>query len=177
MDYTRKRLLVAALLCGALAQPAAAQATLGIEAVGADPQDAADHIAIMELSSLFEIAFDEGDADAHMATWAEEMSFTSPFGDYDGREGYREWLEGFMAQMSGMGGTRHLITNTVIEVDGDRARQTCYLVILGRTANEGGPALLASVRFEDELVRTPEGWRFAARELVLDQDPAAFSGR
>ncbi|MCK0167259.1 nuclear transport factor 2 family protein [Jannaschia sp. S6380] len=165
----------------ALAMPHVAAAQdglrLSIDAVGADAQTAADHIAIVELSNQFENAFDEGDLDAHMATWADEISFTSPFGNYDDRDGYRDWVSGFMGQMAGMGGTRHLITNAVIAVDGDTARQTCYLVIVGRTMNEGGPAMMATVRFEDELVRTEGGWRFSSRELILDQDPAMFGGQ
>ena len=146
----------------------------GTAAVGTE--SAADHIAIVELANLFENAFDEGDINTHMATWADEMSFESPFGNYDDRDGYREWVSGFYEQMSGMGGTRHLITNNVVDVDGDRASQTCYLVILGRTMNDGGPALMATVRFEDELVRTAEGWRFTSRVLHLDQDPSSLGG-
>ena len=139
-------------------------------------ETAPDHIAIVELTNLFENAFDEGDIDAHMATWADEIAFRSPFGNYDDRESYREWVSGFYEQMSSAGGTRHLITNNVVAVDGDRATQTCYLVILGQTMNEGGPALMATVRFEDVLVRTADGWRFAERTLHLDQDPSAFQG-
>ena len=146
----------------------------GTAAVGTE--NAADHVAIVELANLFENAFDEGDIDTHMNTWADEIRFESPFGSYDDRDGYREWVSGFYEQMNGMGGTRHLITNNVIDVDGDRASQTCYLVILGRTMNDGGPALMATVRFEDELVRTADGWRFSSRVLHLDQDPSAFGG-
>ena len=109
-----------------------------------------------------------------MSTWAEKVTFRSPFGDYDDRESYREWVSGFYAQTSSMGGTRHLITNNVIAVDGDRATQTCYLTILGQTMNDGAPAIMATVRFEDELTRTADGWRFVARTLHLDQDPSTF---
>ena len=164
----------------ATALPAAAQdtpMTTGIDAMGATAETAADHVAIAELTNLFENAFDEGDIDTHMATWADTLSFTSPFGNYDTRENYREWVQNFSDQMSGMGGTRHLITNSVIAIDGDTARQTAYLVILGRTMNDGGPALMATVRFEDELARTDEGWRFTSRTLHLDQDPAMFGGQ
>ena len=146
----------------------------GIDAVATADAHAADHVAIMELANVFENAFDEGDLDAHMATWADEMRFESPFGDYDDREGYREWVTGFSQQMQGMGGTRHLITNNVIDVRGDRATQTCYLVIIGQRMNDGAPGLMATVRFEDELVRTDAGWRFAKRVLHLDQDPSSF---
>ena len=176
---TRRELLAATALLASLLPATQAHAqdaslTNGLDAVGATRSNADDHLAIIELANVFENAFDEGDLDAHMATWADEMRFESPFGDYDDREGYREWVTGFSQQMQGMGGTRHLITNTVIDVRGDRATQTCYLVIIGQRMNAGGPALMATVRFEDELVRTDAGWRFAERVLHLDQDPSSF---
>jgi hypothetical protein len=147
-----------------------------IDSVGTTRTNAADHAAIIELSNFFENAFDQGDADAHMATWAKEISFESPFGNYADRDAYREWLVGFMEQTQAMGGTRHLITNNVIDIEGDRAVQTSYLVILGQTMNGGSPGLMATVRFEDELVRTSEGWRFTKRVLHLDQDPSTLMG-
>lgn len=148
--------------------------TTGIDAVGATEAGTADHVAIEELTHLFENTFDAGDIDAHMATWADEITFQSPFGDHDDREGYRRWVSGFSEQTRGMGGTRHLITNSVIALDGDEARQTAYLVIVGRTLADGAPALMATAQFDDELVRTADGWRFRARTLTVDQDPAAF---
>ena len=140
------RIIAAALALGTAPPSAAAQEnTMTVPAVGATVETAADHIAIQELSNLFENTFDEGAIDAHMATWASEICFQSPFRNYDSRESYREWVQGFYDQMSGIGGTRHLITNTVIDIEGDRANQTAYLVILGRAMNDGGPAMMASV--------------------------------
>ena len=158
-----------------VAAPVAAQPmTTDIASVGATSETAADHIAIKELSNLFDNTLDEGDIDGHMQVWAEEMSFASPFGNYDTRDAYREWVTVFHESAKAYGGTRHLVVNNVIAVDGDRARQTCYQIILGRTENDGAPKLLASARMEDEFVRTADGWRFAKRTLVLDQDPARF---
>ena len=168
-----------AALAVPLTAPALAQAngmTTGIEAVGATSENAADHIVIRELSNLFDNTIDEGAIDAHMETWADEMSFESPFGNYTSKEDYRPWVEEFHSSAQAYGGTRHLIVNNVIQVDGDRATQTCYQIILGRTENDGAPAILASARMEDELVRTENGWRFSRRVLNLDQDPARFTG-
>ena len=139
-----------------------------------------DTLAIVQLANHFENAFDAADIDAHMATWADDLSFTSPFGDYDSRDGYREWVTGFSDQMQGAGGTRHLITNWVADAAGDDAATlTCYLTILGQTMNDGRPVVVATVRFEDRLVRTGAGgfggWRFAHRTLHLDQDPATLA--
>ena len=137
-------------------------------------------LAIVQLAHHFENTFDAGDLNAHLATWGEALAFASPFGDYDDHAGYREWVTGFSQQMQQAGGTRHLITNWVIDEDGvDAATMTCYLTILAQTADAGKPAVMATVRFEDRVERDPAregfgGWRFASRRLHLDQDVATL---
>ena len=138
-----------------------------------------DTLAIVQLAHRFENAFDQAELDVHLDTWVEDISFASPFGDHDTRAGYRDWVTGFSAQMQAAGGTRHLITNWVIEGDGDHATMECYLTILGQTMAEGRPTVVGTVRFQDQLVRTDgadfRGWRFAHRTLHLDQDTATLA--
>ena len=102
-----------------------------------------EHLAIQTLVNRFENAFDQGDLDAHMATWGEEITFRSPFGDFDDHSSYREWASAFTAQTREQGGTRHLIS------------KRCD----GRIYN---PA------FNDVLLRSDNGWRF--RQLRLESD-------
>ena len=134
-----------------------------------------DHLRIKELAARFEKTFDDGDLDAHMATWTREMSFESPFGSYDTREGYRGWVEGFVAQTREQyGGTRHVVANHEITVDGDTATMSAYLVIFGRNANAGGgnpqPVVAGTAAFvDDRLERVGGTWLFKHRTLVVDQ--------
>ena len=135
-----------------------------------------DHFQIKELAARFEKTFDDGDLDAHMATWTQEMSFESPFGSYDTREGYRGWAEGFKAQtLEQYGGTRHVVANHEITVDGDTATMSAYLIIFGRNANVGGdgdpqPVVAGTAAFTgDRLERVDGEWRFAHRTLEVDQ--------
>lgn len=68
--------------------------------------------------------------------------------------------------------SRHFCTNVVIDViDADRAEGTAYVVLYrGRRAEAQsgplamGPPLLVG-HYEDQFVRSDEGWRFAARTL------------
>lgn len=58
--------------------------------------------------------------------------------------------------------TRHVCSNVVIDVDSaDEARGTSAMLLF-----TGAPAPLVG-SFHDRIVRTPEGWRFAARHGTL----------
>ncbi len=60
---------------------------------------------------------------------------------------------------------RHLVSNPVIEIAGDNARVHAYLTVMnGRSVGSTGA-------YEDELVRTRQGWRFARRLYIRDETP------
>jgi len=66
--------------------------------------------------------------------------------------------------------SRHVCTNVVIEVDGDRATGLCYLVNYRHDSETGvaekpAPADVPKFvgEYHDTFVRTADGWRFADR--------------
>ncbi|MCP3854443.1 MAG: nuclear transport factor 2 family protein [Actinomycetia bacterium] len=66
--------------------------------------------------------------------------------------------------------SRHLCTNVVIDIDGDQATGTCYLVNFRHdsetgTAEHPAPADAPKYvgEYQDRFVRTPAGWRFTER--------------
>ncbi|MEX2207131.1 MAG: nuclear transport factor 2 family protein [Myxococcota bacterium] len=64
--------------------------------------------------------------------------------------------------------TQHVITNPLVEIDGERARCTSYLTGTHvQVRREGGARVLTTEgsRYSDELVRTRLGWRIASRKL------------
>ncbi len=56
----------------------------------------------------------------------------------------------------------HVTTDDLIAIDGDRATRVCTLMVL-QPLPDGGTVVTNRGRYEDELVRTSEGWRFASR--------------
>lgn len=138
-------------------------------------REALDRLQIMELAGVFENAFDDRDIDRHMSTWVAEPEFVSPFGVYSTSVDYRAWAEGFLDFASSYGGTRHLIANHEISIDGDAATMRCTLMVLARDGQtvdgvEAPHAAIAGTsQFNDELVRIDGEWKFKKRVLTTDQ--------
>jgi ketosteroid isomerase-like protein len=62
--------------------------------------------------------------------------------------------------------TQHFTGNPVIKVDGDRADASFYTIAQHVVMRDGKPiTCLAGAVYEDELVRTAEGWRFWRRRI------------
>ena len=62
--------------------------------------------------------------------------------------------------------SQHLISNVVVQVDGDDATSVCYLHAQHvRPGIEGGDQFIFAGRYTDRLVRTHAGWQIADRTL------------
>lgn len=124
--------------------------------------------SIIAAEHLVEIAFDEGDFATHMSLWAEgHFEFVSPFGSYDEPAAYEAWVREFYDYTQQSGGTRHLVLNPVVKVNGDTAELTAYLQVVNRTDG----SFMGSSVMHDRLIKTEAGWRFTYRSVVLDQTP------
>lgn len=63
--------------------------------------------------------------------------------------------------------TRHVTSNTVIEVDGDAAgAHSAYVVFQGIDGFALQPIITG--RYQDRFVRAGSGWRFARRQFFVD---------
>ncbi|GBD24295.1 hypothetical protein HRbin29_01973 [bacterium HR29] len=124
---------------------------------------AEDMLAIQQLYARYNHAIDFGDADAWAGCFTPDGVFASSArGETVGREALRAFAEAFSRQMKG----RHWTNNLVIEGDGSEARGSCYLALY--VLGDGGPRIMATGVYRDQLVRTAEGWRFRRRDVTLD---------
>jgi len=68
--------------------------------------------------------------------------------------------------------TRHIVHNQTVTIDGDTAEGETYCTASHVHRPEGDSnrtaALVWAIRYQDRFVRTPAGWRFARRALVID---------
>ena len=63
--------------------------------------------------------------------------------------------------------SQHIVSNHQVTIDGDTATCRCYLHSQHVRAGAGAePTYVIGARYEDQLVRTPAGWRIKHRKLV-----------
>jgi uncharacterized protein (TIGR02246 family) len=132
----------------------------------ADVQWLLDRTRIRELTARYNRCFDDGDPEGFAALFTEDgvMAVDGTF-SVSGRDGLAEMVRHTPY------GVVHVTVDATVEVDGDKAIQDVKLLVLARPGPEAETKkskLTNSGRYHDELVRTPDGWRFARRTAFLD---------
>ena len=116
-----------------------------------------DEAQIRALLAGYADRFDRRDADGFAELFAEDAVLVPP----GGREIIG--LEKITKAVRNMPpGGRHLPGDAQIQVTGDRA------VATSRYRAEMPDGGINEGRYDDEFVRTPSGWRFALRRVVVD---------
>ncbi len=127
-----------------------------------------DEREIRDLIITYAQRLDARDHKGYAQLFAQEGRWSGRMGDATGPEAIEEMLvEGFGPTPENFVNTQnfHLMSNIVIEVDGDRAKAESRLVYFVRTAEAKPTAMLAG-RYYDELVREDGRWRFSYRRVV-----------
>ena len=135
-----------------------------------------DRAAIIDVTNRYCWALDAKDWAVLDTVFAEDAN-GDLLEDVVGRTAIKKRVE---TALSRMDETQHLISNHQINVQGDTATSRCYLQAQHvRKAAHGGTNFIIAGRYEDELKRTPDGWRISFRRLVVmwtDGNPAVSRG-
>jgi len=125
-----------------------------------------DYIEIQQLYAQYNIAIDSGDAEGYAATYVPDGVFNT-FTGHDALVGFvHRWRD----SMKG-GNMRHWNTNLAITGTPEGATGSVYLLLVDVSAKP--PVIATAARYEDQLVRTPQGWRFKKRVTKGESAPAA----
>lgn len=127
-----------------------------------------DEREIRELLVRYAQRLDARDLAGYAALFAEQGSWSGGMGEAQGPAAIEAMLEkGFGATPAGYVNTDnfHLMSNFVIEVDGDEATAQSRLTYFMRNA-ENRPAPALAGRYEDRLVREGGRWLFKARKVI-----------
>lgn len=84
----------------------------------------------------------------------------SPIAKAEGRDEIRKLFDHFAQQPMAY----HSVMNPIIEIEGDLARGHWHLIAAGRVPDDSSS--LAMAGYEDEYVRTPQGWRIKSMRVI-----------
>jgi hypothetical protein len=122
----------------------------------------ADKEQIAEVLIRYATGIDFKDWPLLRTCWTEDVDVDyGEVGRYSGADA----ITGLMEQLhSAMGPTYHRLTNFTITVDGDRATARSYVhAVLQAIPDDTTSWVEALGHYDDELVRTSDGWRIARR--------------
>ena len=106
--------------------------------------------------------FEEVAAMFEHSTYRIEHGESAHVSNYEGAAPVRRSVSRRVIYPDGTPRTRHVITNVIIEVDGDRAGARCYATVFQQT--DALPLQpIASGRYVDQFERVDGTWRFADR--------------
>jgi SnoaL-like domain len=117
------------------------------------PSITEDRDSILQLLYTYNHAIDGGDAERWADTFTADGALNAAGRLFAGRDELIRFA-------SGVHGMRHVVTNPVVEVDGDKAAVQAYVLVFR------GPSVSVIGTYADELVRTPAGWRFVRRDFT-----------
>lgn len=99
------------------------------------------------------------------ARWDDLTDTFIPEGRFNGLslvEGHEQMLEFFPGLQQTVSSWWHFSSNETVEIDGDRATGTTWLL---QPCVIDGESHLAAGRYEDQMVRTQSGWKFHERKV------------
>jgi hypothetical protein len=148
-----------------------------------------DRAAIIDMQNRYVVAMDYFDADGYAAVFAEDGVLDWARGEVVGRPAIREFMAtgtydlrklNFVAAQTPDGkewpsAVRHLVTNQVIELNGDSARVISYWMNYANNADRRKIEWLSYGSWDDELVKIEGKWLFKRHKIYNETNPNRFT--
>ena len=132
-------------------------ATVSLAQSGSGSFTAQDYIDIQQLYAKYNEAIDSGNAEAYAATYVPDGVFNT----FTGKDALMGFVQQYKEKMNGLR-NRHWNTNLIITpTAGGGATGSVYLMLMNVSTQP--PTISSVARYADELVKTPQGWRFKKR--------------
>jgi ketosteroid isomerase-like protein len=133
-----------------------------------------DYAEIQQLYARYNFAVDAIDGEGVAAVYTPDGIFMEGKNrQFRGHDASVNWVNTEVKTNHAIDHRRHWNTNLMITGTPEGAKAAVYLLTINVGVNP--PAILAAGRYEDALVKTPQGWRFRTRMVQGDRDgqPAA----
>jgi hypothetical protein len=147
-----------------------------------------DRAAIVDLQGRYVMAMDYFDADGYAAVFAEDGVLDWARGLVEGRDAIREFMatgtydltRGANEAQTPDGDNwpstvRHLITNQVIEVEGDTATALTYWIQFNNNDRRDEVAWMLFGSWYDEFVKIDGEWFFSLHRIHNEGNPRTFT--
>jgi 3-phenylpropionate/cinnamic acid dioxygenase small subunit len=124
--------------------------------------------AIHGLFVRYATSLDHGDVESVVACFLPDATLESPvLGKFAGHAGIRDFARRTANLLQDGVQFRHVVSNLVADVDGDRGNARCYLLDFRTRA--GRTQLLSPGEYRCDLRKVDGDWRFATRVVTMDQ--------
>lgn len=135
--------------------------------------------SIRELIANYCFCYDEAMFEQWVDLWTDDAVFNVDGKVMRGRAALQQFTREARL-VNGKPPVKHLTMNQMIEVTGHTANARCYLLTMMKRKDGSLTAVTAGV-YNDKLVKTDRGWRFAERalrgDLRWENPPAESSGK
>lgn len=125
-----------------------------------------DYVEIQQLYARYNNAIDSGDAEGYAATFVRD----GVFNNFTGHDALVQFIHDWQDKMKG-GTRRHWNTNLAINGTPEGASGSVYLMLIDVGVRP--PVIASAAKYDDQLVRTPQGWRFKKRATKGEGPPPA----
>jgi hypothetical protein len=147
-----------------------------------------DRAAIVDLQARYVFAMDYLDADGYAAVFAEDGVLDWARGEVKGRDAIREFMASGTYDLTRgapeaktpdgrnwPSTVRHLITNQVIDVDGNTARAYTYWIQFNNNAERNKVEWMLFGSWYDEFVKIDGEWFFSLHRIHNEGHPRTFT--
>lgn len=128
-------------------------------------QEIADKQHIRELQNRYSYAIDSGHYDNLDAMFTSNATYHFVTGSADNIAALKKTIQDALQPLTT---SQHINGNQWAKIEGDRARAGCYFTVhMFKEGLADGEHFEMGGRYDDELLRTPDGWRFTRRTITI----------
>ena len=125
----------------------------------------ADKQRILELQNRYSYSIDSGNYDKLDAMFTPDATYHFVTGSTDNIEALKKTIQEALQPLSS---SQHINGNQWAAIEGDRATAGCYFTVhMYKEGLADGEHFEMGGRYEDELIRTSDGWRFTSRTITI----------
>ena len=128
-------------------------------------EESIDKQYIRELQNRYSYAIDSGHYDNLDVMFTPDATYNFLTGFTDNIEALKKTIQDALQPLTS---SQHINGNQWAEIEGDRATAGCYFTVhMFKEGVADGEHFEMGGRYDDELLRTPDGWRFTSRTISI----------